>query len=130
MIATSPETPLSAVGRMVLPVGDLDVALSFYRDVLGFAVLHDRTDDGYRYLHVGLPGQEPVGVWLMPAAGRERASGGRPSLVLYTTDLGRLSRRLGEYGVRVWNEREDAESRSLHLADPDGNTLIVAELKG
>ncbi|MFD0885784.1 VOC family protein [Streptosporangium algeriense] len=129
MIAIPSENPLSAVGRMVLPVGDLDVALSFYRDVLGFAVLHDQIDDGYRYLHIGLPGQEPVGVWLMPAGDRERAPGGRPSLVLYTADLGRLARRLDEYGVRVWNEREDAASRSLHLADPDGNTLIVAELK-
>ncbi|MER7134245.1 VOC family protein [Streptosporangium saharense] len=134
MIATSQKTLLSAIGRMVLPVVDLDVALSFYRDVLGFDVLHDQTDGGYRYLHVGLPGQEPVGVWLMPAGdsagGGRREPGGRPSLVLYTVDLGRLALRLAEYGVRVWNEREDADSRSLHLADPDGNTLIVVELRG
>ncbi|MFF0576341.1 VOC family protein [Streptosporangium saharense] len=132
MIATSQKTLLSAVGRMVLSVGDLDVALAFYRDVLGFAVLHDQTDGGYRYLHVGLPGQEPVGVWLMPVGDPPGGSpgGGRPSLVLYTADLGRLATRLAEYGVRVWNEREDADSRSLHLADPDGNTLIVVELRG
>lgn len=63
----------SALGRVVVLVADADAALSFYQDVLGFAVLHDRTAGGYRYLHLGLPGQEPVGLWLMTATtGRER----------------------------------------------------------
>jgi catechol 2,3-dioxygenase-like lactoylglutathione lyase family enzyme len=126
----------SAVGRMVVLVDDLDAALAFYRDVLGFSVLHDQTAEGYRYLHVGLSGQETVGLWLMSVVGDQdreligRQSGGQPLLVLYTTDLDRVGERLRKHGVRVWNEREDAGSRSLHFADLYGNTLVVAELRG
>ncbi|GAA3119805.1 VOC family protein [Streptosporangium carneum] len=135
MIAEQFESPFSAVGRMVVLVDDLDAALAFYRDVLGFTVLHDQSVDGYRYLHVGLPGQRPVGLWLMPVADeRERGlvgrqSGGQPLLVLYTDDLDRVGERLREHGVRVWNEQQDAASRSLHFADLYGNTLVAAEVR-
>jgi hypothetical protein len=62
---------LTALGRSTLLVRDQDEALAFYRDKLGFEVLYDgRNPDGFRALHIGLPGQrqEPrVGLWLIPA---------------------------------------------------------------
>lgn len=134
MTRPSKKDLFSAIGRVVVLVADTEVALAFYRDVLGFAVLHDRTAGGYRYLHVGLPGQEPVGLWLMEATtDREREligaqSGGQPLLVLYTTDLDQVREGLGDHGVRVWNERVDADSRSLHFADLYGNVIIAAQL--
>ncbi|MEU6408599.1 VOC family protein [Microbispora sp. NPDC046933] len=124
----------SGLGRVVVLVDDPDEALAFYRDVLGFVVLHDRTADGYRYLHMGVPGQEGVGVWLMPVTSdREREliggqAGGQPLLVLYTADLDVVAKRLREHGVRVWDEREDPDSRSLHFADLYGNVIVVAQL--
>ncbi|WP_165985488.1 VOC family protein [Streptomyces sp. YIM 98790] len=130
------EQLFSAIGRTVVLVDDPEPALAFYRDVLGFRVLHDRTAGGYRYLHIGLPGQHPVGLWLMPATGEaERALIGRqcgdqPLLVLYTDDLDAVARRLKAHEVPVWNERQDPDSRSLHFADPLGNTLIAAGLTG
>ncbi|WP_327411702.1 VOC family protein [Streptomyces sp. NBC_01233] len=92
-MAPSPdrEPPFTALGRTVVLVADAEAAPAFYRDVLGFAVLHDRAADGYRHLHIGLPGptgQPTVGLWLMPAAtARERdligrQCGGQPMLVL------------------------------------------------
>lgn len=128
--------PLSALGRVVVLVDDLDAALAFYRDVLGFGVLHDQTAHGFRYLHVGLPGQDAVGIWLMPATGdRERElvgrqSGGAPLLVLYTTDLDAVRERLRGRGVAIWHERQDPDSRSLHFADLYGNVIIAAEPSG
>ena len=124
----------SALGRVVVIVDDLDPALAFYRDVLGFSVLYDQAGGGYRYLHLAVPGQEGVGLWLMTATtDRERAlvgqqCGGQPLLVLYTTDLDPVSKHLREHGVRVWNEREDADSRSLHFADLYGNVIVAAQL--
>ncbi|WP_079125146.1 VOC family protein [Streptomyces lushanensis] len=131
---TSSTTLFSGLGRVVVLVGDPDAALAFYQGVLGFRVLHDRTADGYRYVHVGVPGQEAVGLWLMTATGeRERGLIGRqcgdqPLLVLYTADLDAVREHLREHGVRTWNEREDEDSRSLHLADLYGNVIIVAQL--
>lgn len=135
MTAPSGDSLFSALGRMVLLVDDLDPALAFYRDVLGFSVLFDQTADGYRYLHIGVPGQEAAGLWLMPAGtDREREligrqSGGRPLLVLYTADLDRVRDRLREHGVRMWSEQEDTGSRSLHFADLYGNVIVVAQLR-
>ncbi|MEE1942697.1 VOC family protein [Streptomyces sp. TRM 70361] len=127
--------PFTALGRLVVLVSDADEALAFYRDVLGFRVLYDGTAGGYRCLHVGVPGQEGTGLWLMPATGeRERAlvgrqTGGQPLLVLYTGDLAAVAGRLREHGIRIRDEREDADSSSLHFADLYGNVLVAVELR-
>ncbi|WP_276607694.1 hypothetical protein [Microbispora catharanthi] len=39
-----------------------------------------------------------------------------------------VAKRLREHGVRVWDEREDPGSRSLHFADLYGNVIVVAHL--
>ena len=47
------------LGRTTLLVRDYDRALAFYRDRLGFHVLHDeRTATGERHLHIGLAAHE------------------------------------------------------------------------
>ncbi|MFJ9446183.1 VOC family protein [Kitasatospora sp. NPDC101235] len=125
----------SGLGRVVVLVADQDATLAFYRDALGFRVLHDHTADGYRYLHIGLPGQDGVGLWLMPAADEPdralvgRQSGAQPLLVLYTPDLDTVRTHLHGHGVRTWNDREDRDSRSLHLEDLDGNELVAVQLR-
>lgn len=54
----------------------------------------------------------------------------QPLLVLYAADLDQVGEQLRDSGVRVWNEREDADSRSLHFADLYGNGIIAAQLTG
>ncbi|OII66287.1 hypothetical protein BJP40_13720 [Streptomyces sp. CC53] len=64
--------------------------------------------------------------------GRElvgRRSGGRLLLVLYTPDLDTVRERLRRHGVRVRGVRDEADSRSLHLAGLCGNVIIAAELR-
>ncbi|MEU9160911.1 VOC family protein [Streptomyces sp. NPDC048424] len=133
------EPPFTALGRTVVLVADAEAALAFYRDVLGFVVLYDQTADGYRYLHIGLPGptgRPAAGLWLMPATtAREREligrqCGGRPLLVLYTDDVDRTGTHLRAHGVRVWNERVGDAGRSLHFADLYGNVIVAAQLPG
>jgi predicted enzyme related to lactoylglutathione lyase len=122
------------LGRVVLLVEDQEEGLAFYRDVLGFETLHDEDVSGSRYLHIGLPGQENVGIWLMPpATDAERAvvgrqAGDQPLLVLYADDLDEVRERLTDHGVDVWAERTDDTSRSLHFRDLAGNVIVAAEL--
>jgi predicted enzyme related to lactoylglutathione lyase len=124
----------SALGRVVVLVDDQEDALAFYRDVLGFATLHDEQAGGLRYLHVGPDAPHGVGLWLMaPMSDDERAlvgrqAGAQPLLVLYTDDLEHVRERLAARGVEVWAEREDADSRSLHLRDVAGNVIVAAQL--
>lgn len=123
----------TTVARTVVLVHDQDEAARFYLDVLGFEVAHDQTIDGYRYLHLTVPGTD-VGVWLMPPASADeralvgRQAGEQPLLVLYTADLDEAAARLRIQDVEVWAQRDDPGSRSLHLRDVAGNVLIAVEL--
>lgn len=124
---------LAAVARVTLLVDDQQRALDWYRDVLGFEVVHDQEVDGYRYLHVGVPGQPDVGLWLMPAGDGSQAlvgnqTGGEPLLVLYTDDLDTALAHLEQHEVEVWDVRDDGDSRSLHLRDVAGNVIVVAQV--
>jgi catechol 2,3-dioxygenase-like lactoylglutathione lyase family enzyme len=125
--------PFSALARVVVLVEDQVAALSFYRDVLGFRVLHDQQARGMRLLHAGPA--DGAGVWLVPAfsdGDRElvgRQAGDHPLLVLYVHDLDAARDRLARHGVRIFNEREDPDSRSLQFRDAAGNVLIAAELR-
>lgn len=126
---------VTGIGRVVVLVRDPDEALAFYRDVLGFVVLHDEDAGGYRYLHIGVPGQDGVGLWLMPAQGEDLALvghqvGGQPLAVLYTDDLDAVRDRLVAHGIERWAERDGPDSRSFHFRDVLGNVLIAAELRG
>jgi catechol 2,3-dioxygenase-like lactoylglutathione lyase family enzyme len=122
------------LGRVVLLVENQQKALAFYRDVLGFETLHDEDVAGLRYLHIGLPGQPTVGLWLMPPMTDEerglvgRQAGNQPFLVLYTDNLDDVRQRLAAHDVEVWAERADDSSRSLHFRDLAGNVIVAAEL--
>lgn len=124
------------IGRLVVLTDDQQQALDFYRGVLGFVVLHDSTVGDFRYLHVGVPGQEHVGLWIMPALDPTQhmlmgnQAGGGPLLVLYTDDLAAVRERLVAHGVGIWGDRTDASSASLQFRDVMGNTLIAAQLPG
>lgn len=103
---------------MVVGVSDQEEALAFYRDVLGFVVLHDSDEEGLRYLHMGVPGQPDTGIWLMPGA----AEHDRPLLVLFTDDLPSVGTALREHGTATWAESD----RSLHFRDCSGNVIVAA----
>jgi hypothetical protein len=58
-----------------------------------------------------------------------RQSGGYPLLVLYSEDLQAVHDRLRGLHVRTWDERDDPESSSLHMADLYGNVIVIAQLR-
>lgn len=132
MATTERQTLVNGIGRLTLLVEDLDTAVRWYRTVLGFEVLHDSTVEGFRYLHIGVPGQPVVGLWLLPTGDTERVgaqTAGEPLLVLYTDDLDAVIERLVSHDVEHWDVRDDGSSRSLHLRDVVGNVLVVAQLR-
>jgi catechol 2,3-dioxygenase len=115
------------IGHVHLKVAQLDRAIAFYRDVLGFTVQGRLGDtaaflsaDGYHH-HIGLNTFESRG-GAAPAAG---TTGLYHAAIRYPTRaaLARALRRLYAHGVELTGASDHGASEALYLNDPDGNGL-------
>ncbi len=110
----------------ILTTPDLPRALGFYRDLLGGTVT-------YRFPPTGDP--DYVGVRLGDSQlgigrhnGGEALANNRITLWMYVPDCDAALGRLSDGGVRVVQQPVDQPwgERMATVADPDGNTVIVA----
>ena len=117
--------PEARIGHVHLKVADLERALAFYRDVLGFEVTQRMGSSaaflsagGYHH-HIGLNTWESY-AGQAPAAG---TTGLYHLAVVYPTraELGDALRRLVKAGVPLDGESDHGVSEALYLRDPDGN---------
>ncbi|HEY9148266.1 MAG TPA: VOC family protein [Gammaproteobacteria bacterium] len=120
---------IEAIHHVSLLVADTELALGFYRDLLGLAVV-ERPPLGFpgawlaigeRQLHL-LQLPNPDSESMRPAhVGRDR------HLALTVSGLDELAQRLAEAGVAV--SRSKSGRNALFCRDPDGNgvELIAAE---
>lgn len=113
------------VGHVHLKVADLERALGFYRDVLGFELTQRfgasaafLSAGGYHH-HVGLNTWESAG-GRPPAAG---TTGLYHLAILYPTrtELADALRRLMKAGIPLEGASDHGVSEALYLRDPDGN---------
>jgi len=126
--AETPRDPITTgvrIGHVHLKVADLDRALGFYRDVLGFEVTQRYGDQavflsagGYHH-HIGLNTWESKG-GRPPAPG---TTGLYHTAILYPdrAALADALRRLVEAGIRLDGASDHGVSEALYLTDPDGN---------
>ncbi|HLU96741.1 MAG TPA: VOC family protein [Thermobifida alba] len=119
------------IGRLTVPVADLEEAIGFYGGVLGFRVLFDEVlASGFRSVHVGPGAVDGPGLWLMPVADGRGGSrtAGAPLLVLYSDDLGAdLGRLAGAGVVPHLGPAGEPGARYAHVRDPWGNEIVFAE---
>ncbi len=122
-----PIDPGTRVGHVHLKVSDLEKAIRFYRDVLGFEVTQRwgsqaafLSAGGYHH-HVGLNTWESLG-GQPPAAG---TTGLYHVAFLYPTRaaLADAYRRLIEHQVPLDGAADHGVSEALYLRDPDGNGI-------
>ena len=128
-----------AIGRITLLVREYEPALAFYRDKLGFRVLHDsKSPNGGRYLHIGIAAQHEesaVGLWLMEAKGADqilvgRQAGDQPFLVLYTDDCEATIRQMQAAKVEIRKPPDSRDGATFaHVADLYGNEIVIVELE-
>jgi catechol 2,3-dioxygenase len=117
--------PNARIGHVHLTVSDLDGALAFYRDVLGFEVTTTYGRDavflsagGYHH-HIGL------NTWA--GRGAPRPAPGTTGLyhfaILYPdrAALATAVRRVLERGVPLEGASDHGVSEAVYLRDPDGN---------
>ena len=113
------------MGHVHLKVADLERALGFYRDVLGFELTQRfgssaafLSAGGYHH-HIGLNTWESDGGG-PPARG---TTGLYHLAILYPTraELGDALRRLQKAGIPLEGASDHGVSEALYLRDPDGN---------
>ena len=113
------------VGHVHLKVADLNRAIAFYRDVLGFVVTQQFGDEaaflsagGYHH-HIGLNTWHSKG-GTPPANGH---TGLYHSAFLYPdrTSLGDVIKRVKAAGIPLDGAADHGVSEAVYLRDPDGN---------
>ena len=113
------------IGHVHLKVADLDRAMKFYCDLLGFELITTYGEDaafisagGYHH-HIGLNTWYSKGAPPAPV----RSAGLFHTAILYPTrkDLATILKRLVEAGYRLDGASDHGVSEALYLSDPDKN---------
>jgi catechol 2,3-dioxygenase-like lactoylglutathione lyase family enzyme len=128
------------VSHTFITVHDQDVALAFYRDVLGLEVRNDVPLEGFRWLTVGAPGGDGVEIVLeAPEMGRGEAApairtmlakGNLAGAMFAVDDLDAAFERVRASGADIMQEPTDMfyGVRDCAFRDPSGNHLRVSQL--
>jgi catechol 2,3-dioxygenase-like lactoylglutathione lyase family enzyme len=117
---------------VVLPVSDIDRAIAFYRDKVGFKLDHDTRTEQMHFAQLTPEGSGcSIVVGDLPAQ-REMEPGSMKGLQLCVADAEAARRELLDRGVEaseiiVIDERDGGTL--FGFADPDGNTWAVQQLK-
>lgn len=115
----------TCVGHIHLKVSDLDRALAFYRDLLGFQLMQRYGENavflsagGYHH-HIGL------NTWHSKGATKAdpRGVGLYHTAFLYPTrkDLAQILKRLIDHNYPISGASDHGVSEAIYLNDPDGN---------
>lgn len=119
--------PGARIGHVHLKVSDLERAIKFYSEALGFELTQCLgrqaaflSAGGYHH-HIGLNTWESEG----GQAPSPNATGLYHAAILYPSRAGlaRALKRLDEHGVKLSGAADHGVSEALYLEDPDGNGL-------
>lgn len=122
-----PIHPGTTIGHVHLKVADLERAIAFYRDVLGFELTQRfgrqaafLSAGGYHH-HIGLNTWESAGGSRPPfgSTGLYHAAILLPNRI----ELARTLRRILRHGVPLHGASDHGVSEAIYLEDPDGNGL-------
>ncbi|WP_299727455.1 VOC family protein [uncultured Tateyamaria sp.] len=117
--------PETQVGHIHLKVTDLERAIHFYGDVLGFTLTQRYGDQaaflgaGDYHHHIGLNTWHSLGAGPAP----ERAAGLYHSAFLFPdrASLGAAVQRVLDHGTPLDGAADHGVSEAVYLRDPDGN---------
>src|SRR5215216_4676776 len=121
--------PQTTIGHVHLKVSNLDRALAFYVDILGFEITTKIGNSaaflsagGYHH-HLGLNTWESFG-GAPPQAG---STGLYHFAILYPgrKELARALKRLVDHGVAIDGASDHGVSEAIYLHDPDGNGIEI-----
>jgi catechol 2,3-dioxygenase-like lactoylglutathione lyase family enzyme len=126
---TSTKTRVNKINTVVIPVADVDRAIEFYVESLGFEKRTDIPFGGqYRWVEVA-PGDAETTIALAPPPADRPETGNRQTGIgLQTDDIDAYHAELKAKGVDVDAEVSrmgDPVPPLFWLRDPEGNSLMV-----
>lgn len=128
-----------SISTAFIPVHDVDEALGFYRDALGFEVRNDVSAGEFRWVTVGAPGQDVDIVLSQPHAGRSQTEGdallalvtqGSLQAALFRADdLDTTFENVRASGAEVLQEpvAQPWGVRDCAFRDPSGNLVRISQ---
>jgi catechol 2,3-dioxygenase-like lactoylglutathione lyase family enzyme len=117
---------------VILPVSDIDRAVAFYRDKVGFDLDHDTKNELMHVVQLTPRGSGCSIVFGDLPAQREMAPGSMRGLQLVVADAEAARQELLARGVEaseIMTFAPDDGGTFFGFSDPDGNTWAVQQLK-
>ncbi len=117
---------------VVLPVGDIDRSVAFYRDQVGFHLDHDTRNEHMHVVQLTPPGSGCSIVFGDLPAQRQMVPGSMKALQLVVSDAAAARRELADRGVGVSDLMVITEADGgtfFGFEDPDGNSWSVQQIK-
>jgi catechol 2,3-dioxygenase-like lactoylglutathione lyase family enzyme len=125
-------TRINTIGIVCIPVSDQEKAIEFYVDTLG---LEKRADvpfgNGYRWVEVAPEGSSTT-IAIAPPPQGQPTGNAQTGIILHTSDVDAVHADLKAAGVDVDDEVSrmgDPVPPMFWLRDPEGNVLMIAEVK-
>jgi predicted enzyme related to lactoylglutathione lyase len=117
---------------VIVPVSDLDRAIHFYRDQVGFDLDHDTTAGEHRFAQLTPRGSGcSIVIGTLPAQ-QEMAPGSLKGVQLVVADAEAARQHLLDHGVEA-SEIQVIDPRDggtfFGFSDPDGNTWAVQQIR-
>ncbi len=112
---------------VAIPVTDVDRAIAFYTDTIGFNLDHDHTvSDDVRFVQLTPPGSACS---IMLGVGvTEATPGSVQGLMMVVADIEAARSELVERGAEVSEVDLQAWGSFVYFSDPDGNSWAVQQL--
>ena len=117
---------------VILPVNDIDAAVAFYRDPVGFELDHDTTNEFMHVVQLTPRGSGcSIVIGDLPSQS-EMAPGSMRGIQLVVADAQAARQELTDRGIEcseitVFDERDGGTF--FGFSDPDGNTWSVQQIK-
>ena len=132
--AYSQQVAVDKLLMISIAVRDMDKSKAFYSSALGFKVTQDYSQGGQRWVSLSLPGGG-ASISLLQAAHTENLEPGTQKLYFTTPDAEALWKAIKASGITPTHEftRETWQGSPwagwFSLADPDGNQVMIVQMK-
>ena len=123
---------ISRIGQVMVYVRDQNAAVTFWTEKMGFTVMHDKENDGMRWIEIAPREDAETSIVLHDKNLLEQMDTGlsleTPSLLFYANNFEQLRNELAEKGVTVGDIVEMPTGRTFNFADAEDNYFAVREM--